>query len=134
MITRVNVSKLPIDDDLKELTIELKKYIDTHSFYGKFCTVDVSRTRWDGMPIPDIKATVAMFPCIYYRVTSVPLQVEKGERETLEIIKTDRWKQLFAAYIDIDFTKQLAKQEYIDSNVERVVFNKVEMYTETEAN
>lgn len=133
MTTRINVSKLPkTDEELQDLILDIKSYLNEHSFYGKFCHVRMYRENWYGAPMTKIRVEVVMNPTIEYSGNPLRICVQETKVEPLELIQLPWWKAILAGTIDKDFTTQLTTSEVIPRDMSSITFDRVEMYKDKE--
>lgn len=111
---------------IAKLTMDVKTYIDSHSFYGKFCKVNISENE-----DATFSVFVSMHPVCINSVVRQPIKLEYSERhfiDSIKFIKTpELWKENLAENIDIKFTRALKSSEYVGNDVEQVIFNRIHM-------
>lgn len=121
IIKVIIIDTLPIDIELKNLTRDIKNYINDHSFYGKFCYVDISR-RHDKYTTLEIR--ISMYPEIVTSELRHKMVIEYSSCHDIKDIKLGIWKVQFTDSMYRSFTQAL---DFNKDDIHQIIFNRIDM-------
>ena len=106
----IYVNDITPDPELQNYILNIKKFIDARSAYGKYCKVDIIRYHLDYLVI---RICMEINIKIEHRFTeksiftSIPLIIGYDTRMPEDMLNYESWQESIPARLDNEFTEQL---------------------------